>query len=199
MNPWQIHRLSDYAIQPWHNGQGHTREIMREDNRSGTRFRWRLSMADVTHDAPFSHYGGYQRILSLLEGDGLELTIDGTPQPMLHGGDIARFSGDSRVTSQLCDGMVRDLNLIYDPRHYGARLQWLAIRPEMPPLRCHASTILLFCREGAVTLTPLGAAKALHLERYDSATLITPCPQTHSLDLSGHGQLGVFELTAFPE
>ncbi|AIJ09416.1 MULTISPECIES: HutD/Ves family protein [Edwardsiella] len=199
MTPWQIHRLSDYQSMPWHNGQGTTREIMREDNASGSRFRWRLSMADVTRDAPFSAYGGYQRILSLLEGSGLTLTIDGSTQPPLCGNDIVRFSGDSRVSGHLSDGPVRDLNLIYDPRHYGARLQWLDIRPTMPPLRCHASTILLFCRQGDLSLTPLGATASLQLARYDSAILQTPCPQTHSVDIRGHGQLGVFELTAFPD
>lgn len=73
-----VRRLPKHA---WHNGQGTTREIMREDNASGSRFRWRLSMADITCDAPFSAYGGYQRILSLLEGPGLRLTIDGSAQP----------------------------------------------------------------------------------------------------------------------
>ncbi|STQ81490.1 Uncharacterized protein conserved in bacteria [Hafnia alvei] len=112
---------------------------------------------------------------------------------------IQRFSGDSRVSSTLLNGKVRDLNLIYDPRYYGARLQWVTTSPNMPPLRCHASTIILFCHDGEISLTPIGGGESITLNRYDSAVLVTPRPQTHTVNLDGHGHLGVFELTGFDE
>ncbi|MCE9870612.1 HutD family protein [Hafnia alvei] len=199
MNQWQIIRWADYHAMPWKNGQGVTQEIMRVDSPNGRDFRWRLSMAEVSSDGDFSSYTGYQRILSILEGDGLQLKIDGRIEPPILTCGIQRFSGDSRVSSTLLNGKVRDLNLIYDPRYYGARLQWVTTSPNMPPLRCHASTIILFCHDGEISLTPVGGGKSITLNSYDSAVLVTPRPQTHTVDLDGHGHLGVFELTGFDE
>lgn len=110
-------RPADYRRMPWRNGGGTTTEIaVSPDDVSPDRgrFLWRLSVADVTADGPFSRFEGYDRHIMLLEGGGMTLacgvhgTIDLRPF-------VARsFSGDWQVHGALAAGPVRDLNLIVD-------------------------------------------------------------------------------------
>ena len=59
---------------PWRNGAGLTRELW--VGGAGDVPAWRLSLADLTTDAPFSLYPGYDRVFLPLDGD-LLLTIGG--------------------------------------------------------------------------------------------------------------------------
>lgn len=106
---------SAFATQPWKNGGGITHEIARED-RPGAPY-WRLSIAEVAADGPFSAFPGLSRILTVIEGGGLWLdTPDGTLAALPF--QPVAFSGDLPVTSRLVDRSIRDFNLIFD----GARL-----------------------------------------------------------------------------
>ncbi|MBW7983764.1 HutD family protein [Enterobacillus tribolii] len=196
MSQWQIKRQDTYSVEPGVPGVENVYEILRTESPTSRNLRWRLARVDIAMPFVFPTRGGCQHILSALEGR-IALTIDEREAAPLAPWEIGRFSGDSRVACHPADGPVRGLSLCYDPRHYGARLQWSTIRPDAPPVRCHASTIILFCALGEVTLIPLGSQEALTLHAGDSAVLVTPNPQTHSVTLLGGGHVGVFELTAF--
>ena len=64
-------------LMPWRNGAGVTREIAREPAQ-GEHFAWRLSLASLQGDGPFSSYTGYQRCVALVEGRGFRLHVAGT-------------------------------------------------------------------------------------------------------------------------
>lgn len=107
---------SQYRTMPWANGRGLTREIARRD--PGGRLLWRLSLADVAEDGPFSAFPGLARILTVVEGAGMRLAgpalrLDARPWEPVH------FSGDVALDGQLVAGPVRDLNLIFDPARLG--------------------------------------------------------------------------------
>jgi environmental stress-induced protein Ves len=75
----QIIHPHDFKRLPWKNGKGETIELAINEDGSLADFDWRISMASVTEDGPFSDFSGYQRHLLLLEGTGIELThLDGT-------------------------------------------------------------------------------------------------------------------------
>ncbi len=60
--------------QPWKNGGGLTREIAVARNATtDAGFDWRLSLAEVTRDAPFSAFADVDRCIVLLRGAGLRL------------------------------------------------------------------------------------------------------------------------------
>ncbi len=61
-----------YRTMPWANGRGTTAELLREDGPEGLRFR--LSIASVTGDGPFSVLAGVERALTVLSGPGFRLT-----------------------------------------------------------------------------------------------------------------------------
>lgn len=119
----ELIRADQYTKMLWKNGAGFTLEIARSQGEAD--FDWRISMADVTTSGPFSLFPNKQRIISVLDGQGMVLHIDDLPATTLNQGDIFAFHGESQVQSKLVDGAIRDLNLIYDPAKFHARFQWL--------------------------------------------------------------------------
>lgn len=114
---------SAFVTMPWKNGGGITHEIAKIVE--GDRIIWRLSMAEVASDGPFSAFPGLTRILTVIRGTGLVLrTPEGvlTAEPM----HPLRFSGDLPVTCDRIAGDVTDLNVIFDPTRIAARVTRLS-------------------------------------------------------------------------
>jgi hypothetical protein len=72
---------------------------------------WRLSTADLPHDAPFSVFAGVSREFCVAIGNGVILTIDGVAH---HCGphSITSFDGGSSVQASIIDGPTKDINLM---------------------------------------------------------------------------------------
>ncbi|WP_137820523.1 HutD family protein [Pseudomonas sp. 2FG] len=165
------YRAADYPRMPWKNGAGSTLEIARDGGESLDSFGWRLSIADVGESGGFSAFNGYQRIITVLEGGGMQLQVDGRLSRPLPALEPFAFAGDSQVDCRLLAGAIRDFNLIYAPERYLARLQWLAL--EQPQrLFSSASRLLLFSagdglevRLDDAVCAVLGRYDCLHLER----------------------------------
>lgn len=119
----ELIRADQYTKMLWKNGAGFTLEIARSQGEAD--FDWRISMADVTTSGPFSLFPNKQRIISVLDGQGMVLHVDDLPAKKLNQGDIFAFHSESQVKSELVDGAIRDLNLIYDPAKFHARFQRL--------------------------------------------------------------------------
>ena len=102
---------SAFHTQPWKNGGGITHEIARAD-RDG-QLLWRLSIAEVAADGPFSAFPGLSRILTVIEGAGLHLDTAESRLDALPLAPLA-FSGDLPVASRLIAGPIRDFNVIFD-------------------------------------------------------------------------------------
>ncbi|MFV5362115.1 HutD family protein [Acinetobacter oleivorans] len=117
----ELIRADQYTKMLWKNGAGFTLEIARSQGDAD--FDWRISMADVTTSGPFSLFPNKQRIISVLDGKGMVLHVDDLPAKTLNQGDIFAFHGESQVQSELVDGAIRDLNLIYDSAKFHARFQ----------------------------------------------------------------------------
>lgn len=87
---------------PWRNGAGTTRELAAHTD------RWRISVADLIEDAPFSAFPGIDRLFTAL--GPLRLTINGTTTD-LDRGDQIRFAGEDTVTVTL-DQPTQALNVM---------------------------------------------------------------------------------------
>ena len=70
---------ADYRTMPWANGRGTTVELLREDGPDGLLFR--LSMASVIEDGPFSVFPGIERNLTVISGPGFRLDGPGLSLP----------------------------------------------------------------------------------------------------------------------
>lgn len=71
----QILTSANYKTMPWKNGLGSTIELARDAGQDMQQFLWRISMADVSTNGPFSIFPDRQRLLSILEGEGLRLNF----------------------------------------------------------------------------------------------------------------------------
>jgi len=121
----KILRAADYPRMPWKNGGGSTEEITRDAGTGLEGFGWRLSVADIGESGGFSTFAGYERVITVLQGEGMTLRVDSQDTRPLLPLDPFAFSGESQVSCTLLGGAIRDFNLIYAPHRYNARLQWL--------------------------------------------------------------------------
>jgi uncharacterized protein len=101
---------AERAAVPWRNGGGVTREVAAEPT-GAAEFTWRVSVAEVAADGPFSAYPGYHRVLTVVGGAGLELTVDGTAHEARPHEPFA-FPGGAQTTCRLLGEPVTDLNVI---------------------------------------------------------------------------------------
>ena len=109
----RVIRNSDLVRVPWKNGGGTTAEVAAFPEGSGFEtFGWRISMADVASDGPFSLFPGIDRTLIVVEGDGIELDVEGIAYPLDRASPKLSFSGDDITTGRLLAGPIRDLNLM---------------------------------------------------------------------------------------
>lgn len=72
---------------------------------------WRLSVASIEQAGEFTPYEGFDRTLTVIAGELLELGIDGTTQAVEAMRPL-KFSGNSAVTAALPTGDVLALNVI---------------------------------------------------------------------------------------
>lgn len=119
----------DFVTMPWKNGGGVTHEIARAEDGAG--LLWRLSVAEVATDGPFSPFPGLARILTVIAGDGLVLSMRGEETAAAPLSPVA-FSGDEPVACRLVAGAVRDFNLIFDPARIAGAVSVLT-GPGMAP------------------------------------------------------------------
>ncbi|MFJ2239340.1 HutD family protein [Streptomyces sp. NPDC087859] len=122
-------RWSEYRSMPWKNGGGTTREVA-----SGTvhapltsmepeaGFDWRVSVADVDAEGSFSTFPGIDRVITLVEGEGMVLTVDGTPHQVGPLRPFA-FSGDAATDCRLKAGAVRNVNVMTRRSRATAKVQ----------------------------------------------------------------------------
>ncbi len=91
--------------EPWKNGGGVTRTLAADP--AG---RWRVSIADIERDGPYSRFPGYDRVSVVLSGEGVTLQGEGV-LVALQPREPAPFRGDDVLQSTLIGGPVRVLNL----------------------------------------------------------------------------------------
>ncbi len=70
-----------------------------------------MSIADVSKAGDFSAFPGMDRVLTVVEGEFLLLSVDGAEHPLEKYRPF-RFSGDAAASGSLPTGDIRDLNVI---------------------------------------------------------------------------------------
>ncbi|NIX75853.1 HutD family protein [Microvirga sp. c23x22] len=99
---------------PWKNGQGLTEEVMAFPAGSSVEsFDWRLSIAHVGTDGPFSVFPDIERTIALLDGEGLALDLpEGRTVTLGPGSEPFSFPGDWVISSRNLRGATTDLNMM---------------------------------------------------------------------------------------
>jgi hypothetical protein len=111
LTTWLHQPAAEHRRMPWANGGGTTAEVATGPENSGA-WHWRLSIADVEADGPFSSLPGIDRHILVAHGDGMALTIDGTTHIVRPGEPPLPFAGEAVTTCRLLGGPINDLNLM---------------------------------------------------------------------------------------
>jgi len=173
----QVLRHADYRRMPWRNGLGTTLEIARAPAGPGE-FDWRLSLASLSTDGPFSAYPGFTRLVALVAGRGFALTVDGREQVALETlGAHACFPGGAATHCRVLGGPCSDLSLMV--RCPGAIVAVRGPAPHLEDLALPAATLqAVFVLAGtarvtarAGPVTELGAQDTLLLAGAGDGTL----------------------------
>lgn len=184
---WSHLPAYEYRRERWANGLGWTREILRVPADTESGFDWRVSIAEIDHDAPFSRFAGCERELVLLSGKGLRLHVGDSMHVLEPPCGRLRFAGDASVSAALEDGPVRAFNLIW---RAGACTATVLVRPLVGPM-------LFFDQPGIDWLLHLSAGRAAlkdtpscpTLDAGDSLWLRSDGAEPRRLILDGGGQI----------
>ena len=142
----RIIRSSEFAEGRWRNGMGVSWDIASWLPATGD-FDWRLAIARIDTDVPFSHYPGIDRVFTLIEGRGLDLEFEGRPALAVDQLFVPHFYPcDVPTFCRLRDGPCRALNLFFRRGRWRADVDVIASNAEI----VHHGPILLFALEGAL-------------------------------------------------
>lgn len=144
-------RQSKYRRQPWKNGGGETVEIaISPPGASTDDFDWRVSMARVDSDGPFSVFAGIDRTLTVLEGSGIALSVDGSGPVAIT--DLPHsFPGDAPAFAKLLGEPVTDLNVMTRRRILQHRVTRLALTSPREFI-ARSPVVLIYCVSGKLAV-----------------------------------------------
>lgn len=141
----RIIRRETYRRMPWKNGQGLTEEVAAFPDGAGVDgFDWRLSIAHVGADGPFSLFAGIDRTIALLDGPGLFLDLpEGGPVRLSRGGEPFPFPGEWVIASRNAGGPTIDLNVMTRRGRCAHEMRRLPLDGERP-FRAEGLALLVF-------------------------------------------------------
>jgi uncharacterized protein len=107
----RILRNVDYVARPWKNGGGTTRDIaVSPSGASLDAFDWRLSLAQVDRDGPFSRFDNVDRTLVLLSG---AMTLHERDRRIdLMRNEPFAFAGERAIEATVAGGSTLDFNVM---------------------------------------------------------------------------------------
>ena len=177
-------RSSDYRRMPWKNGGGETAEIaIAPAGAPLDTFDWRISMARVDADGPFSAFVGVERTLAVLNGAGIslqvaergavELTAESAPY---------LFPADVATSAVLLGGPITDFNVMTRRGRASQDVRRERLAGEILASAVRKTTVI-FCIDGSFQVKSVtdalsvGPRDSLFLEPHDAPVRIAPDPE----------------------
>lgn len=185
----RVLRAENHRRMKWKNGAGETAEIaVFPEDAALDGFGWRISMASVGADGPFSAFEGVDRTLSVLEGEGIVLDIEGRDRLTLTRESLPYgFPADAPTSACLVDGPIVDLNVM----SRRGRFQHTVTRRRLDgtlELPAGTGTTLLFCQEGRAAVED--GDERTEIGRFD----VTLHAGGRALRLRGAGEFLIVEI-----
>ena len=160
----RIIRSVDYPTRPWKNGGGTTRDILVSPPGAALDdFDWRLSLAQVDRDGPFSRFDNVDRTLVLLSGAMMLHAPD--RRIALVRGEPIEFPGERAMEATLNGGATLDFNVMTrrGRTQHTVRREVFTTRANLASTR--GSTIVLFALEDGLRV------EGESLDTYDTAVI----------------------------
>lgn len=149
-----IARFADAQTMPWLGGGGVTHELAREP--ADGDFGWRLSVAEVQQDGPFSRIDGVDRVIVLCTDRRMVLH---TPDSV----ELQRFSpysfdGGTEIACSVPDGPTHDFNVMTRRGVHGAQVA--TVVGARSQVEANDARVFVCCLDGTVSC-------AVELGRFD--------------------------------
>ncbi|WP_406841848.1 HutD family protein (plasmid) [Streptomyces sp. AHU1] len=184
----EIFRSNERTTAAWKNGGGITREVAVGPPGAGIdNFTWRVSLADVSRSGPFSIFNGIDRTITLVDGPGMKLVVDGVPHE-IYPYEPFTFSGDAVAECILPGSPIVDFNVMV--RRSRATAQVRMVRDRVPIQPSYGDCVLAIPLTGSAVLQQADVT----LQRLDAALLLDGSQDT--IDVTG--VTAVVTLTAAP-
>jgi len=170
-------------VMPWKNGAGQTAEI--DIQPAGRDFRnsdfdWRLSSAHIEDENQFSQFPGYNRILTVLSGEGLILNSQ-----ELGPFEVFEFEGEDKIECSLIENPVEDLGVIFKRDKYESTMQILDVTaPMYLKLETGTHFFLALSNPAKIDGTELDAPDILKVEDASSIEITGDIFPVHLLKIS---------------
>ena len=164
----RVLRAGERSASPWKNGGGVTREVAAfPEGADLGEFHWRVSLADVARGGPFSAFPGIDRVITVVRGGGMVLTVDGTDHVVDEPYRPFAFSGDADTDCRLLEGALVDFNVMTRRGTVTARVDIVRGTTELT-----GPTVLAILFEGSAVLRPHDGGDAPeHLQPLDAVLL----------------------------
>jgi hypothetical protein len=183
MNRHRLLTPADYRRMPWRNGAGRTTEIATHPADAALdAFDWRVSIADVARDGPFSRFEGIDRTIAVIAGAGMRLEGGGQVVELAELHEPYAFSGETGIECTLLGGPVRDFNLML--RRERCRGGVITVRGEgarVPPARfrlCYVASGACECLFAGHAPLTVAADECLEVEAEGAPTALSVNPLT---------------------
>lgn len=173
----------------WKNGGGVTVEIaVFPENASVSHFDWRISTATIATDGPFSVFPDIDRTLSVLEGDGIILSVSGFPDQRLVNTALPfSFPADRVAGAKLIGSATTDLNVMTRRGRCKHHVRRYDISTQTHIKLC-GETMIVFCADGQIA----AGDEPLLLEKNDCLRLENCSPV--DMHFTGHGTIFVIKI-----
>jgi environmental stress-induced protein Ves len=110
LKDWHQIRLQDVPVSPWKNGGGTTQSLICWP--SPSQWVFRMSVARIDSDGPFSEFMGVERWFAVLRGNGVTLQFPDRRVVLGHKDPALQFSGETACQCSLTRGPTLDFNLM---------------------------------------------------------------------------------------
>lgn len=168
-----MNRLIQYASlrpTPWKNGGGVTTELAMSPPGAGlVDFDWRVSLASIAADGPFSQFPGVDRTLVMVAGDGVLLDFGDERVVLSPSEPLVEFAGEDAVHATVHGQSTLDFNVLTRRGRYRHRIEPFVVCGSVPLPR-RSGTTLVFLADGE-SLSVSSARERLALVRYDLLVL----------------------------
>jgi environmental stress-induced protein Ves len=174
----RILRNTDYPSRPWKNGGGTTRDIfVSPPGASLDEFDWRLSLAHVDRDGPFSRFDNVDRTLVLLSG---AMTLHEADRRIeLVRGEPVEFPGERPIEATLNGVSTLDFNVMTRRGRVTHSVRHEVFSTHANVEAAQGSTIVLFALEDGLRVD------GESLNAYDTAVVAAQFePQSAAISVS---------------
>ena len=183
----------DHRRMLWKNGRGTSYEVTTSPEGSATDdFDWRISFADVDSDGPFSTFDGIDRIIVLVDGQQMALTIDGQPY-LLERHTPLGFAGESVTTCHLPAGPTGDLNVMTRRSRILASVEVRTLAPDGVFASANTNPLLLVALTDPLEIMSSDGERS-SLQRRD----VLGFEGEATLEIRGPGTVAVVRMTQRP-